>query len=225
MNILLVEDDRDLCQAVRIALEQEGYQADLCHNGEDGLYMAREGVYDCLLLDRMLPELDGIELLKKLRAQGNGTPVIFLTALNGVGDRVEGLDNGADDYLVKPFAIEELLARLRALLRRPKQWETTRRLTLSQVELEPDSAILRGNGKSCTLSRRECQLLEFFLCNPEKILPREVLLARVWGPEANVEDGNLDNYIHFLRRRLKAVGADLQIKTVRSVGYVLEKIS
>lgn len=224
MRILMVEDDPELCRAVQVSLEQEGYAADISHNGEEGLYLAKHNAYDCLLLDRMIPDLDGLSLLKKLRGAGITAPAILVTALNGIGDRVEGLDGGADDYLVKPFAMEELLARIRALSRRPSQWENTHQISYGGLELDADSAYLKGPGGSCTLSRRECQLLEFFLRNPGQILPRELLLSRVWGPDAMVEDGNLDNYIHFLRRRLKATGGCLQIKTARSVGYQLEKV-
>lgn len=219
----MIEDDLDLCEAVGATLTGLGHELDVCNSGQDGLDTARAGAYDCILLDRMLPELDGLSLLRELRGGGSATPVLFVTALDGIGDRVDGLDAGADDYLVKPFAMEELLARIRALARRPAQWEATQKLRLGDVEFDPAVAYLTGPRGSCTLSKREAQLLEFLLKNAGQVLPRALLLSRVWGPYAPVEDGNLDNYIHFLRRRLRAVGSGLAIATIRSVGYRLDE--
>ena len=222
MRILMVEDDQALCAAVDIHLRQQGYTVDYAHTGEDGLHFALQNAYDLILMDRMLPELDGLEAVRTLRSRGFSTPVLMLTALDGVPDRVDGLDAGADDYLAKPFAAEELLARIRALSRRPRQWESTSRLSAGDLELDTElPALLRPAG-ACSLSRREKQLLELFLRNAGQTLTRELLLSRVWGPDAPVEDGNLDNYIHFLRRRLRAVGSAVRLATVRSVGYRLE---
>lgn len=222
MRILMVEDDRDLCAAVDIHLRREGYTVDYAHTGEDGLHFARQNAYDLILMDRMLPERDGASAVRALRAEGFTTPVLMLTALDGVSDRVSGLDAGCDDYLAKPFAVEELLARIRALSRRPRQWESVSKLTAGDLELDADLCALRGPGGACPLSKRESQLLELFLRNAGQTLTRELLLARVWGPDAPVEDGNLDNYIHFLRRRLATVGSAVKLSTVRGVGYRLE---
>ncbi len=222
MRILMVEDDQALCAAVDIHLRQQGYTVDYAHTGEDGLHFALQNAYDLILMDRMLPELDGLEAVRTLRNRGFSTPVLMLTALDGVPDRVDGLDAGADDYLAKPFAAEELLARIRALSRRPRQWESTSRLSAGDLELDTELAALRGPAGACSLSRREKQLLELFLRNAGQTLTRELLLSRVWGPDAPVEDGNLDNYIHFLRRRLRTVGSAVRLATVRSVGYRLE---
>ena len=222
MRILMVEDDQALCAAVDIHLRQQGYTVDYAHTGEDGLHFALQIAYDLILMDRMLPELDGLEAVRTLRSRGFSTPVLMLTALDGVPDRVDGLDAGADDYLAKPFAAEELLARIRALSRRPRQWESTSRLSAGDLELDTELAALRGPAGACSLSRREKQLLELFLRNAGQTLTRELLLSRVWGPDAPVEDGNLDNYIHFLRRRLRTVGSAVRLATVRSVGYRLE---
>ena len=222
MRILMVEDDQALCAAVDIHLRQQGYTVDYAHTGEDGLHFALQNAYDLILMDRMLPELDGLEAVRTLRSRGVSTPVLMLTALDGVPDRVDGLDAGADDYLAKPFAAEELLARIRALSRRPRQWESTSRLSAGDLELDTELAALRGPAGACSLSRREKQLLELFLRNAGQTLTRELLLSRVWGPDAPVEDGNLDNYIHFLRRRLRTVGSAVRLATVRSVGYRLE---
>ena len=223
MRILLVEDDCELCDAVSFHLKKAGYDVDYCYDGEEGLQYAKEQIYEMIILDRMLPSLNGISLLTHIRALGIHTPVIIVTALNGIGDRVEGLDAGADDYLVKPFAVEELLARIRALNRRPSQLESIKYLSYGDLTLDLMTFLLLGPSGSCTLSKREAQLTEVFLKNPEHSIPRNILLYRVWGPDSEVEDGNLENYIYYLRRRLVTVGSVLHIRTIRSIGYTLEK--
>lgn len=222
MRILMVEDDRDLCAAVDVHLAREGYTVDYAHTGDDGLHFALQNAYDLILMDRMLPEQDGLAVTTALRKQGLTVPVLMLTALDGVRDRVDGLDAGADDYLAKPFAIEELLARIRALARRPQQWESTGRLAVGDLELDVELCALRGPKCPCPLSKREAQLLALFLRNKGQTMTRELLLARIWGPDAPVEDGNLDNYVHFLRRRLSTVGSGVTLVTARGVGYRLE---
>ncbi len=223
MRILMIEDDKALCAAVELRLKKEGYTVDLAHTGEDGLHFALQNAYDLVLLDRMLPEGDGLSVVTRLRREGLSTPVLMMTALDGISDRVDGLDAGADDYLPKPFATEELLARIRALSRRPVQWESTQRLTRGDLELDTELCALRGPRGSCSLSKRETQLFLLFLRNLGQVMTRELLLARVWGPDAPVEEGNLDNYIHFLRRRLGAVGSGMRLTTLRGVGYRLEE--
>lgn len=222
MRILIIEDDAELCEAVKYHLEREGYGADVCHSGGDALHFISQQAYQLILLDRMLPEQNGISVLQQMRARGIQTPVIITTALNGIGDRIEGLDAGADDYLIKPFAMDELLARIRAVSRRPSGLDIERTLRFSDLTLNLVTLTISGPTASHTLSRREGELMEIFLENPRRLLPRSLLLSRVWGPDAPVEDGNLDNYIHFLRRRLKTVGSKAQIKTARSIGYSLE---
>ena len=222
MRILMVEDDKELCRAVAFQLEQEGYTVDMCHDGDDGLYFAKQQIYDLILLDRMLPKRSGVSLLEKIRGLGISTPVLMVTAMDTLGDKVSGLDAGADDYLAKPFAVPELLARIRALCRRPSGWKSNAVLTVGGLSLDVLERTLSDGGQLLSLSKREAQLFEVFFKNPGQVLPREVLLSAVWGPDAPVEDGNLDSYILFLRRRLKALGGALQIKTVRSVGYSLE---
>lgn len=222
MRILMIEDDTRLCEAVRFQLEQQGLVVDICHNGEDGLHWARQQAHDLILLDRMLPVLDGLEVLRTLRKEGSQTPVLLVTALGDTGQKVEGLDCGADDYLVKPFAVEELMARIRAMFRRPRQWGSFDTLAVEDISYEVEQKTLTGKDGSCSLSKREGALMEALLKNYGQILPRGLLLSKVWGPDAEVEDGNLDNYIHFLRRRLRSVGSILSIKTVRGVGYSLE---
>lgn len=223
MNILMIEDDKELCAAVSFRLEQEGFSVTACHDGEEGLYYMQESPFDLVILDRMLPHMNGIEVLKEARTRQIRTPVLMLTALGELDDRLTGLNGGADDYMVKPFAFEELLARIRCLLRRPAVYQdSVKSLSLGDVSFVPETRTLSSHEKTCTLSSREGELMEVFLRNPGQTLPRQLLLSRVWGLEADVEDGNLDNYIHFLRRRLKTVESTLQIRTVRGVGYQLE---
>lgn len=222
MRILLIDDDPRLCDSLSFELKKEGFQVDICNDGEDALPWVRQNAHDLLLLDRMMPGIDGLSLLKKIRAEGISVPVILLTALGELSDKVTGLENGADDYMVKPFAFPELLARIHSISRRPRNFEIPGKLTFGDIAFDPIGLTLDCGRSSCTLSKREADLLEFFLKNPDQILPRPVLLSRVWGPDAEVEDGNLDNYIHFLRRRLKTIQSSLQLKTVRGVGYLLE---
>lgn len=219
----MIEDDKELCEAVSFRLEQEGFSVTACHDGEEGLYYMAETPYDLVILDRMLPHLNGIQVLKEARSRQIKTPVLMLTALGELDDRLDGLNGGADDYMVKPFIFEELLARIRCLLRRPATYTAfADRIFLGDIIYVPQTRTLSSHDKSCTLSSREGNLMEVFLRNPGQTLPRQLLLSRVWGLEADVEEGNLDNYIHFLRRRLKTVKSALQIKTVRGVGYQLE---
>ncbi|WP_434311111.1 response regulator transcription factor [Hominifimenecus sp. rT4P-3] len=222
MRILLIDDDPRLCDSLSFELKKEGFSVDICNDGEDALPWIRQSVHDLILLDRMMPGIDGLSLLKKIRAEGISTPVILLTALGELSDKVTGLENGADDYMVKPIAFPELLARIHSISRRPRNLEVPGKLTLGDLAFDPVGLTLDCGSFSCTLSKREADLLEIFLKNPGQTLPRNLLLSRVWGPDAEVEDGNLDNYIHFLRRRLKTIQSSLQLKTVRGIGYLLE---
>ena len=222
MKLLLVEDDRALCETVKLQLEQAGYQTDVCHLGRDAFYYAAENPYDVIILDRMLPQMDGLTILQGLRRRQITTPVIITTALDGVNDRIDGLDAGADDYLVKPYAVGELLARIRAVTRRPGKLRTDAALRVLDISLNPELRELTGPAGSVRLSKRESALLDYLIRNAGQILPRERFLSYIWGADAVVEDGNLDNYIYFLRRRLKSVGAAPQIKTVHGTGYRLE---
>lgn len=222
MRILLAEDDRDLNKALAWQLNGQGYTVDSCYDGEEALYYGEQNIYDVILLDRMLPHLEGTEVLSILRQQSVNVPIILITALGTVQDKIDGLDLGADDYLVKPFDFEELLARIRCVTRRSATINPEPDLISCQdVTYSGRDMCLSGPSGSTTLSKRESSLLESFLHMPEQTLAREMLLLKVWGPDSDVEDGNLDNYIYFLRRRLKTVGSLLQIKTVRGVGYKL----
>ncbi len=223
MRILLIEDDKSLVESLSFQLKKEQISVDVCTDGEEGLLAARQQIHDLILLDRMLPSLNGMELLKILRSEGIQTPVIFLTALGQVSDRTEGLNLGADDYMVKPFAFSELLARIHCVLRRPGTIRQEEVLCCGDLSYDPRTLTVRhGTGES-TLSKRLGDLLELFLRNPGQTLRRETILLRVWGMDAEVEDGNLDNYIYFLRRSLRKVGSRLQLTTVRGVGYRMEE--
>lgn len=221
MRILMVEDDRALCTALAPAFDAAGYTVDFCHDGMDGRTLLCDGAYDVCILDRMLPGLDGLSLLRAARARGCTTPVLMLTALSGIGARVDGLDAGADDYLGKPFDTRELLARLRVLTRRAGTAADTA-LHCGDVTLDAAQLTLTGPKAATDLTKRECDLLEALLRAPGQLHTRAALLARVWGPLAEVEDANLDCYIHFVRRRLNAVGSSVKIVTVRGSGYKAE---
>ncbi len=223
MRILLIEDDEILCQSLSLQLERQDISVDLCHDGEDGLFRIREQAHDLILLDRMLPGMSGLEVLSAMRAEQITTPVIFLTALGSLEERVAGLDCGADDYIVKPFAFEELMARIRCISRRPRGLTSGALLSYADLSWNKEQNLLSCGPYTCTLSRREGELMEFFLSNPDQTLPRSTILLRIWGPDSEIESGNLDNYIHFLRRRLKTVHSSLHLATVRGIGYRLEQ--
>lgn len=225
MRILLAEDDEKLNETLVYGLTQAGFLVDTCFDGADALFYGEQNIYDVILLDRMLPGMQGTDVLAALRQKGVAAPVILITALGTLSDKVEGLDLGADDYLVKPFAQEELFARIRCVTRRPHRILDEESLTYSDISWFPTECRLSGPTGSCTLSKREAALLEAFLKSGGATLPRNHLLLKVWGPDSDVEEGNLDNYIHFLRRRLKAVGSRLNLKTVRGVGYALTEPS
>ena len=221
MRILLIEDDPDLAALVSQALYRSGFQTDVCHDGSDGLYYARTQVYDAIVLDRMLPEIDGLTVLEAIRRHGLLTPVILATALDGLSDRICGLDAGADDFMVKTFAVEVLMARIRAVTRRPGNLRLSQSLTAFGLSLDPESHRLEYGGTAVSLSRKEAALLGYFMQNPGQTLPRSRILSYVWGSSSDVEEGNLDNYVYFLRRRLKALDAPVRLVTVHGVGYRL----
>ena len=221
MRILLAEDDEQLNSTLTFQLESNGFLVDSCFDGEEACYYGEQNIYDIILLDRMLPYKEGTEVLTDLRSQGITTPIILITALGTLSDKVAGLDLGADDYLVKPFAFEELLARIRCVTRRPHTLTGDDFLTVSDITLNLTDYRLSGPGGECTLSNREASLLETFLRRKGQSLSRSILLLKVWGPDSDVEEGNLDNYIHFLRRRLNCVNSSLKIKTIRGLGYCL----
>lgn len=223
MRILLAEDDRQLNSTLIYQLETAGFYVDSCLDGEEALFYGEQNIYDIILLDRMLPHMDGTDVLTSLRKKNITTPIILITALGTLSDKVTGLDLGADDSLVKPFEFEELLARIRCVTRRPHTLIDPETLTVSDIAWRITESVLTGPSGSCTLSKKEAALMDVFLRSHGQVLPRNTLLLKVWGPDSDVEEGNLDNYIHFLRRRLQITGSSLQIKTIRGVGYRLQE--
>ena len=224
MRILLVEDEKPLSAAIVKMLEQEHFALDAAYTGPDGLDCALSGIYDAIVLDVMLPGMDGFAVLRTLRQQGVSTPVLMLTARGGVQDRVQGLNLGADYYLPKPFERSELVACLNAITRRKDQ-PPVRELALGDVRLNPEDAMLSctDNGKSVRLAAKEYQLMELFLRNPHQLLPKETILERVWGFDNEAEYNNLSVYLTFLRRKLAFVGAHVEIRASRGLGYMLEE--
>lgn len=222
MRILLAEDDQNLNTSLTERMRARGFDVDSCLDGEEALYYAEQNIHDVILLDRMLPHMDGTEVIKKLRQENIAIPIIIITALGTLDDKVTGLNIGADDYLVKPFEFEELLARIQCVTRRSLTLNMTHTLQLADISYDTDNGLLSGPDANYSLSNREGALLEIFLRSPNQTIARNTLLLKVWGPDSDVEDGNLDNYIHFLRRRLSNVGSALELKTVRGVGYYLD---
>lgn len=222
MRVLLIEDDEALCVGIKIHLETYGYDVEYCGDGEDGLEFMRRQAHDLVILDRMLPSMDGMSIIKKARNEGIHIPVIMLTALSDIKDKVEGLEAGADDYLPKPFAMEELVARIKALSRRPVQWEASNTIRYGDLILDVVNHKLTGPSGECSLSKKECRLAEVLIKNQNQTLSREQIFYKVWGVDTFVEDANLDNYIHFVRKRMKTVGSHTKIKTVHGIGYTME---
>jgi len=222
MRILTVEDERSLLQAISAVLTDEGYQVDCADRGDEGLLLAERGIYDLLVLDIMMPGLDGLTLVRKLRAKGLMTPVLFLTAKDSVEARVEGLDAGADDYLVKPFAVEELLARTRAILRRNGKIGMEGDLSYGPISVKPNEHDGYVDTHPLKLTTKEYDLLTYFLRNKEQILTRDQIFDRVWGIDSEANYGIVDLYVHYLRKKLADHGYDNFIRTVRNVGYILK---
>ena len=221
MRLLLIEDDKQLASLLCRQLEERGYQIDWAESGEDGLLLLGQNCYDGCILDRMLPGLDGLTLLRSARKNGITTPVLMLTALGRTEDLVSGLESGADDYLAKPFAMPELLARVTVLLRHgPRQ--VSNLLTAGDLTLDQDSMTLTGPTGSCTLTQRERDMLALLLQKPGEVIGREVFFGNIWGMGADVSDSSLDTYVYFLRRRLRSVGTRWKLSTRRGVGYLLE---
>lgn len=224
MRILLVEDDKPLSAGVVRMLEQEHFAVDAAYTGSNGLDCALSGIYDAIILDVMLPEMDGFSVLEALRAGGIAAPVLMLTARSGLEDRVRGLNTGADYYLPKPFERSELIACLNAITRR-KDAPPVHSLSFGNAALNREQAALTcgETGKTVKLSAKEFQLLEFFMRNPGQVVPKETLLERVWGFENEAEYNNLSVYLTFLRRKIAFVGANIEIRASRGLGYSLEE--
>ncbi len=222
-RILVVDDEPAVREALRRALALEGYSVDLAENGAEALRMIGLAEPELVVLDVLMPEVDGLAACRRLREEGSRVPVLMLTARAGVGDRVDGLDAGADDYLVKPFALEELFARIRALLRRGGQERGEELLHFADTVLDPATREVRRGERPVELTRTEFNLLELFLRNPRQVLTRSLIFERVWGYDFGPTSNALDVYIGYLRRKTEAGGEPRLIQTVRGVGYALRE--
>jgi two-component system response regulator MprA len=225
VKILVVDDERAVRESLRRALELEGYEIELAVDGGEALVsLGRdEPQADAVILDVLMPGVDGLEVCRRLRAIGNHVPVLMLTARDEVENRVAGLDAGADDYVTKPFALEELLARVRALLRRAADAEGAEVLSFADVELDLGTREVRRNGRVIEPTRTEFALLELFMTNPRQVLTRSIIFERVWGYDFGFASNSLDVYIGYLRRKTEAGGEPRLIHTVRGVGYALRE--
>ena len=219
---MVVDDERAVRESLRRALELEGYEIELAADGQEALYRLEANEPDAVVLDVLMPGLDGIEVCRRLRSIGSRVPVLMLTARDEVDNRVAGLDAGADDYVTKPFALEELLARLRALLRRTAGG-SGELLRFGDLELDPGMREVRRNGDVIELTRTEFSLLELFMLNPRQVLTRSIIFERVWGYDFGFSSNSLDVYIGYLRRKTEAGGKPRLIQTVRGVGYALRE--
>ncbi len=223
MYILVVEDERRLAELVRRVLQEEAHTVDVAYDGEEGLQMALEGTHDVIVLDIMLPEINGLDVCKSLRANRVDTPVLLLTALDGVDDRVRGLDAGADDYLPKPFAFQELMARLRALSRRRVQPRDPQELNVDDLTLDLRRRRAQRNGRSIELSPKEFSLLEYLMRNEGHAVTRAQILDHLWGYDFATDSNLVDVYVAYLRRKVDKDTKNNLIRTVRGVGYALGK--
>jgi two-component system response regulator CiaR len=223
MRILVVEDELPLLQTIQTLLQEEGYQVDPTGCGEEGCYLAEQGIYDLVVLDRMLPGMDGVKIVQTLRAKQVVTPILFLTARDSIEDMVKGLDSGADDYMTKPFGVPELLARVRALLRRRGGIENEDRLEYDQLVLTGRTKEAAIAGQPLDLTLKEFELLEYLLRNRGQILTREQICLRVWGLDSDVGSNVVDVYVFYLRKKLKPFDYDHMIHTIRNVGYILKE--
>jgi Response regulators consisting of a CheY-like receiver domain and a winged-helix DNA-binding domain len=222
MRILLVEDEKYIAEAIAQVLKINRYIVDLAFNGEDGLDSGLTGIYDIIVLDIMLPKLDGLRVLEQLRANGIGTPVILLTARGETGDKVRGLDTGADDYLAKPFHTDELLARLRALGRRTTEWLRDGILKCGDLELDPLALSLRCGSNEIQLPPKESHLLELLMRRKNMITSKEMIIEKVWGYDTDADENRVEMYISFLRKKIGQLGSNAAIQTIRNAGYVLK---
>lgn len=222
MKLLLVEDEKQLSEALQQILIKNKYSVDAVYNGDEGLDYALTGVYDVIILDIMLPKLNGIEILKMIRKRKISTPVILLTAKGSVEDRILGLDSGADDYLPKPFSPDELLARLRALTRRNGDFINENILEFSDIKLNLSTYDMEVNYNSITLTQKEFEILKYFMQRPKLVVSKDDLITKLWGFDSDIEHNNIEVYISFLRKKLAYVESNVKITTIRRVGYRLE---
>ena len=220
MRVLLVEDEEKISSAIAHTLKLKHYEVDCAGDGNDGFILAQNDVYDVIVLDVMLPGKSGLYILKELRHRGNMTPILLLTAMDAVNDRVSGLESGADDYLVKPFSMAELMARIGALSRRISSVYISEALHLGNMSLDVNSLTLTIDQEEIQLADREAQLLEMLMRKPGVVLTREQIIDRIWGYDNSVNNNNVEVYIHYLRKKINQ--ANYRIATVRGIGYTLK---
>lgn len=220
MKILIVEDEVLLADSIKALLERKGFEVECVYDGESGKEYAELGVYDLLILDVMMPKMDGYQVARKVRADRCGTPILMLTARSGLEDRIEGLNAGADYYLTKPFDSRELLACINALLRR--QGAEVNELVLGNTTLDLNSCMLLCGEKRIRLSAKEFDIMRFFLQSKSSVLSKEMILARVWGFDSNAVENHVEVYVGFLRKKLQKIGSNVRIETIRRLGYHLE---
>lgn len=222
MRILIVEDEIHLVEALAQILRKNNYTVDTANDGESGLDNALTDIYDLIILDIMLPKVDGITILRNIRQEGLSTPIILLTAKGEISDKVAGLDSGADDYLAKPFATEELLARIRAMSRRKGEVLQDNTLKFGDIQLNPTTLKLSKGNKEIKLILKESELLEFLISRKNMTTSKEMIIEKIWGFDSEVEHNHVEVYISFLRKKLSFLNSEVKINTVRGVGYVLE---
>ena len=223
MRLLLAEDEQDLARAIQVILENQGYTVDSVHDGEDAYEYASLAEYDGLILDIMMPKHSGLEVLEKLRNEGKETPILLLTAKSAIEDRINGLDLGADDYLTKPFAMGELLARVRAMTRRKTVLQANN-LTFEDLELNKDSMRISNGKDEIKLSNKECQILQLLMENPKQIFSADQMIERIWGWDADIEMNSIWVHLSNLRKKLAELDVHVKIVATRGVGYSLEVI-
>lgn len=224
LRILLIEDEFSLADALRASLKKENYIVDLVRDGEEGLMQALTGIYDVIILDIMLPKINGFEVLKKVRKNNIKTPILILTAKSELDDKITGLDGGADDYLTKPFQTRELLARIRAILRRKSNIEEYE-LNFKDIVLDIKKCELKNSftGEKIKLAAKEFQLIEYLLNNRNQVITREQIVEKIWGFDSDAEYNNVEVYISFIRKKIIFIGSEVKIKAIRGVGYTLEE--
>ena len=224
MRILLVEDEHYLADLVADRLKKERYVVDVSYDGEDGLYNALTGIYDLILLDVMLPKKDGFEILREIRAEGITSKVIMLTARGELDDKLKGFSEGANDYVPKPFHIDELIARVSAQLRTEKTVKDSLEMGNTLLDFKAPAIVNKETGESIKINNKEFQLLEYFMMNPNQVLSKDQIFDRIWGMDNDSISNNLEAYISFVRKKLKALDSDVTVKAVRNIGYKIEKI-
>ena len=224
MRLLIADDEENLAHALKAVLEDAGYNCDVCFDGKSAIRLISQEIYDGLILDIMMPKVDGLTVLRKVREKGNLIPILLLTAKSEVDDKVEGLDAGANDYLTKPFHSKELLARIRAITR-TQSAQTTSKLTFGNVTLDQATFELSTAKGSFRLANKEFQMLELMMSNPHQLIPSERFLEKIWGYDSDTEINVVWVYISYLRKKLTALHADIQIKATRNAGYSLEELT